>query len=98
VYLSIALAIVQRPGAFDGAIAGKRDLALLHLLGTRPASGARRGLRAADRRRRRARPLRGSAVAARDQGLEVLVGDRALRQARQPPPRPSASADRSFTS
>jgi integrase len=62
-------------------IAGKRDLALLHLLGT---AGLRRAEACAlliaevDERTRSDEPR-----LPRDQGLDGLVGDRALRQARQ---------------
>jgi len=65
---------------------GKRDLALLHLLGS---AGLRRSEAAkpAELRHRRAPPRLRPTVAPGDQELDRLVGDRPLRQARAQPRR-----------
>lgn len=67
-----------------GTRQGKRDLALLHLLGF---AGLRRAEAASVRRRRRRAAPRGRRPAAPGiPALDGLVGDRPLRQARPRPP------------
>jgi len=72
--------------------AGKRDLALLHLLGA-AGPAARGSVRAVARRRRRAPARERRAAGSSDPPLELVVGHRAVRQAR-PAPRGLARAGR----